>query len=101
MYTMYQSITTALATTAYLKMIDYWLIFCLIIPLVIFFLEIYWFIQKKKEVEPVEVVETKGWVTSEKFTWLTKRKAQQLAIPALTVLFMFFYFLTALVFACM
>ena len=77
-------------------MIDCWLIFCLIIPLVIFFLEIYWFLQKKKE--PKEE-STKGWVTSEKFTWLTKRKGQQLAIPALTFLFMFFYFLTALVFA--
>ena len=76
-------------------MIDYWLIFCLIIPLVIFFLEIHWFIQKKNEVE-----ETKGWVTSEKFKWLTKRKAQQLAIPVITILFMFFYFLTALVLAC-
>lgn len=94
MYTMYQSITAALATTAYLKMIDYWLIFCLIIPLVIFFTEIYWFIQKKKEPE-----ETKGWVTSEKFSWLTKRKAQQLAIPVVTFLFMFFYFITALVLA--
>jgi hypothetical protein len=91
---MYQSITAALATTAYLKMIDYWLIFCLLIPLVIFFLEIAWFLQRKKDVE-----ETKVWAFSEKLPWLTKRKMQQLAIPVVTVLFIFFYFITALVLA--
>jgi len=94
MYTLYQSITAGLATTAYLKMIDYWLIFCLLIPLVIFFIEIAWILQKKKETE-----ETKVWAFSEKIPWLTKRKMQQLVIPILTILFIFFYFIAALVLA--
>jgi hypothetical protein len=36
MYTMYQSISDSLIKTAYLKMIDYWLLFCLLMPFVIF-----------------------------------------------------------------
>ena len=41
MYTMYQSISESLVKTAYLKMIDYWLLFCLLTPFVIFMIEIF------------------------------------------------------------
>ena len=41
MYTLYQSITGSLLQTAYLKMIDYWLLFCLFIPFISFMIEIH------------------------------------------------------------
>ncbi len=49
MYTMYQSISDNLIRTAYLKMIDYWLLFCLLMPFFIFMIEIYWLLINKKE----------------------------------------------------
>ena len=32
MYTMYQSIIETMTRTAYLKLIDFWLLFCLLVP---------------------------------------------------------------------
>jgi hypothetical protein len=42
MYTLYQSISNTLPPTAYLKLIDYWLLFSLILPFVIFILHMAW-----------------------------------------------------------
>jgi hypothetical protein len=39
---MYQSISESLTKTAYLKMIDFWLIFCLLIPFIILLTELFW-----------------------------------------------------------
>jgi hypothetical protein len=62
MYTMYQSISEALVKTAYMKMIDYWLLFCLLMPFVIFMIEIYWLLLKRaKTIKKI----TKGWITIE------------------------------------
>jgi hypothetical protein len=61
MYTMYQSISGSLIKTAYLKMIDYWLLFCLLMPFVIFIIEIYWLLQKNKKLNAT----LKGWVQEE------------------------------------
>ena len=48
MYTLYQSISLTLPPTAYLKLLDYWLIFCLIMPFVIFMIEVDWELQFQK-----------------------------------------------------
>ena len=42
MYTLYQSINTELPNTAYLKLIDFWLLFCLLLPFIIFVVEVSW-----------------------------------------------------------
>ncbi len=34
--------------TAYLKLIDIWLIFCLVVPFVTFIIQIYWELQRAK-----------------------------------------------------
>jgi hypothetical protein len=60
MYTMYQSISDALVKTAYMKMIDYWLLFCLLMPFIIFMIEIYWLLLKR--VKSIKEI-TKGWIT--------------------------------------
>ena len=41
-YTMFQGVNYSLPQTAYLKFIDYWLIFCLIVPFTIFLIEVGW-----------------------------------------------------------
>jgi hypothetical protein len=61
MYTMYQSISQALVKTAYLKMIDYWLLFCLLMPFVIFMIEIYWLLARTQNLEQ----HAKGWIDDE------------------------------------
>jgi hypothetical protein len=42
MYTLYQSISGSLPQTAYLKMIDVWLLFGLLMPFVVFLFEVIW-----------------------------------------------------------
>jgi hypothetical protein len=64
MYTMYQSISDSLIKTAYLKMIDYWLLFCLLMPFVIFMIEIYWMLTGKSTKDTNET--SKGWINNEK-----------------------------------
>ncbi len=64
MYTMYQSISDSLIKTAYLKMIDYWLLFCLLMPFVIFMIEIYWMLTSKNTNDFNET--SKGWINNEK-----------------------------------
>ncbi len=61
MYTMYQSISQVLVKTAYLKMIDYWLLFCLLMPFVIFMIEIYWLLGQTQKLSQ----STKGWIKNE------------------------------------
>jgi hypothetical protein len=53
MYTLYQSINESLTKTAYLKMIDYWLLFCLLIPFVIFLIEIYWLLYQNNKIQAI------------------------------------------------
>ena len=49
MYTLYQSVSVTLPQTAYLKLLDYWLIFCLIMPFVIFMIEVFWELQMQNK----------------------------------------------------
>jgi hypothetical protein len=51
MYTMYQGSSQWLPKTAFLMFIDYWLIFCLIVPFVVFLIEISWEFDHTKKLE--------------------------------------------------
>ena len=42
MYTMYQGISVSQPKTAYLKFMDYWIFFCLLVPFIVFLIEVYW-----------------------------------------------------------
>jgi len=91
MYTMYQSISESLIKTAYLKMIDYWLLFCLLMPFFIFMIEIYWLLlmQQKPQTE-------KGWFMAQKGHRKPQRssghrKLIQLAVHGITLFFIFVY----------
>nr|XP_040575494.1 uncharacterized protein LOC121124404 [Lepeophtheirus salmonis] len=54
-YTLYQSVSTSLPPTTYHKMIDYWLIFSLIMPFFVFILEMLPELQKPK-VKKVNII---------------------------------------------
>ncbi len=91
MYTMYQSISESLIKTAYLKMIDYWLLFCLLMPFFIFMIEIYWLLlmQQKPQTE-------KGWFMAQKGHRKPQRssghrKLIQLAVHGITLFCIFVY----------
>ncbi len=95
-YTMYQSITESLTKTAYLKMIDYWLLFCLLVPFITFMLEIYLLKQKNKANLNDS---SKGWVKDEKEIENRPQKCRkqfQYIIYSFTLLFLSLYFIIAL-----
>ena len=88
MYTLYQSISDSMPQTAYLKWIDVWLMFCLMLPFAIFLFQIL-----------SEVVRPKGrfrkkenrWVEEEPRKSSSWRRFSQFAIPGLTIMFVLCY----------
>ena len=49
MYTMYQGISASQPKTAYLKYIDYWIFFCLLVPFIVFLIEVYWELSRLRQ----------------------------------------------------
>jgi high-affinity K+ transport system ATPase subunit B len=95
MYTMYQSINEMSTKTAYLKMIDFWLLFCLLIPFTIFMIEIFWLLKRTKK-----DLKTKNNLAEEKNEQKWPNKIIiQILVPSLTVLFIMIYFGSAVVFS--
>ena len=92
MYTIYQSINDSFVKTAYLKMIDYWLLFCLLVPFIIFLIEIFWLRNKIKE----NFRNEKKWTAKEKKKW-SNRKIIKILVPSLTFIFIVSYFVAAIV----
>ena len=86
MYTMYQSISESLIKTAYLKVIDYWLLFCLLMPFVIFMIEIYWLLKKNHKLEAT----AKGWIT-DSYDKAGHRKIIQYVVHGLTLVYIIIY----------
>jgi hypothetical protein len=91
MYTMYQSISDKLIRTAYLKMIDYWLLFCLLMPFFIFMIEIYWLLMDKKKLNSTE----NGWMV-DKQQITTNRKIVRRFVFAITLCYLIIYTLVSL-----
>ena len=98
MYTMYQSINDSLTRTAYLKMIDFWLIFCLLVPFVTFMIEIHWFLSGP------EVVNHHAEQSRRKLTVFGRknycRKLTRIIVLALTVAYVVCYILIAVAISC-
>jgi len=53
-YTMYQSISGTVTKTAYLKWLDYWLFFCLLMPFLIFMIEVHLLLKKEMMIDANE-----------------------------------------------
>jgi hypothetical protein len=95
MYTMYQSINEMSTKTAYLKMIDFWLLFCLLVPFTIFMIEIFWLLRRttkdlKRENNLGEEKNEQKW---------PNKIIIQILVPSLTVLFIIIYFGSVVVFS--
>ena len=94
-YTFYQSICASLTPTAYLKMIDFWLLFCLLMPFFSFMIEMYWLLQKKlRELDGTP----NGWVLALKRTKRDIKKQKQFFLyfaHGITAIFLVLYFIAA------
>ena len=94
MYTLYQSISQTIPKTAYLKLIDYWLIFCLLAPFVIFIIESGWYLDQAKKSKAV-FQPLKGWINNvqpQKQNSNSGRKSIQMIVLASTAIFTITYF---------
>ena len=102
MYTLYQSISVTIPKTAYLKLIDYWLIFCLLTPFLIFIIETAWYLEENKKEVAKANVRINGCVGigKTKFIW-TKKLLLQIFITSLTVLFILCYFAYVMYLYCL
>ena len=58
LYTLFQSISTDMPTTAYLKLLDIWLIFFLVMPFVIFCIEVIWELRNSSNINEVTPIDT-------------------------------------------
>ncbi len=98
MYTLYQSISQTIPKTAYLKLIDYWLIFCLLAPFVIFIIESGWYLDQAKKSKPI-IQPLKGWINNvetKKQNSNSGRKPIQLIVLTSTAIFTLVYFTFAI-----
>jgi uncharacterized iron-regulated membrane protein len=94
MYTMYQSINESSTKTAYLKMIDFWLLFCLLVPFTIFMIEIFWLLRR-----PKGDLKTENKWMEDNAKKGSNRRIIQIVVPSLTGIFIILYFVAALIFS--
>lgn len=91
MYTLYQSINESMTKTAYLKMIDYWLLFCLLIPFVIFLIEIYWLLHQNNKIQAISSNQSSKICKKTSIS----RKTIQFFVSGITSIFIATYILIA------
>ena len=100
-YTFYQSISASIPKTAYLKLIDIWLIYILIMPFTIFVVETIMFLEtaKQKNLEPgCGKIPKQGWVEKKSETQSKFQKFHKLVkigIPMVSLVLTFIYFIHA------
>ena len=101
MYTMFQGVNYTMPQTAYLKFIDWWLIFCLLMPFIVFLVEIFWELYRyhqEKNLAKNTATQNK-WLNGEKKTVAIKipLKGQvRLAIVFFTIVCIIGYGMTAI-----
>lgn len=93
MYTLYQSISTALPQTGYLKLLDYWLLFGLVTPFIIFCCHIFRKIAKRKPKDDEKTPKV-GW-EEEKTSNLNRKVSINCVIIFATISFITAYWITA------
>ena len=93
MYTMYQGVSASLPKTAYLTFFDAWVFFCLLVPFIVFLIEVYWEICRTKRMKKLENNSTKtvGWIKKEKIVTIPYRAQIQISVIFCTVVFILFY----------
>ena len=93
MYTLFQSIAVSLPTTAYLKLLDYWLIFGLIMPFFVFTAEVIneLIIERNSRVKVSGAGNMYGEFDTKFISWA------RIILPFITIAFILIYFIIALV----
>ena len=94
MYTFYQSIADSIPKTAYLKLMDYWLIFCLLLPFILFIVQSYWYLNRSAHegFTHTGIART----SHKKSTKVPRRELVQMAIVGLTIVYTLAYFIVAM-----
>ena len=90
MYTMYQSILASMTHTAYLKMLDYWLLFCQLTPFLVFIIEVYWLLKKSSSEQS-----RRKWFRRVLDSYLSQ-DFLKIFIPAVTFVFVISYAIAAI-----
>ena len=89
-YTMYQSVTQTLPTTAYIKFIDAFLIFGLLVPFSVFL------VQLASKIDPTATAEaTKTGLGSRPLKRSNMMAFAKVAVPLLSIFFLFCYSVAA------
>ena len=98
MYTMYQGISASLPKTAYLKFIDVWVFFCLLVPFIVFLIEVYWELaitKSQKKMLKAKKKSSVGWTVGKemavKFELIPFRRQVQFITIFLTLSFVLGY----------
>jgi hypothetical protein len=92
MYTMYQSIIETMTRTAYLKLIDYWLLFCLLVPFLTFMIEVYWYLSPTDSVVTIR----RKKVFQKYLDRMVKQSFIKIFVPSVTFVFISIYCLVAI-----
>jgi hypothetical protein len=95
MYTLYQSILDSLPKTAYLKLIDIWLIFCLVLPFFIFLIQIISELKKPTQPKKPKNQLEQNWVRTDPGSEIDVRQLMQYLIPILTTVCVLAYFIVS------
>ena len=94
MQTLFQSISSSMPTTAYLKLLDYWLIFGLIMPFFVFVILVFW---ELKAIKVPDVDTTAGMYGPSMEKLIVPMNCCKYVLPILTVVFVISYILFVLV----
>ena len=87
LYTLYQSISENVPKTAYLKLLDYWVIYAMLIIFIVFVIEVLWELMDQNQTEVVE-----AW-TSQQFRKSDNSKLRwaKYVLPVITLIFFVVY----------
>jgi hypothetical protein len=103
MYTMYQGISAGVPKTAYLKLIDVWVFFCLLVPFIVFLIEFTWEVKKNKdEKKLIELLTTKtpqAWSNRNEYKKILPSKI--LHRNKVQIIFVFLTFTFVIAFFCL
>ena len=97
LYMLYQSIVASMPITVYMKLLDYWLIFNLVMPFLVFITLVSWEIMKDKPTNQVmDIQENENWQRKKKYCKLT----MQIILPSISGIFVLSYiiYVTSIIF---
>ena len=96
LYTLFQRVSSNMPPTAYVKFLDVWLIFCLIMPFLIFIVEVSWELFKEIEKDDVKRMYPKHMYPKRLYLQSKTKKDKckitfQVGVPVLCLLFSIVY----------